>query len=53
MERSRAGGPMRDPPMGFVAALMNSVAEATMDYMVQDARNARRTAQVALKPCGE
>jgi len=42
MERSRASGPMRDAPMGFVAALMNSVAEATMDYMVQDARNGKK-----------
>ena len=36
LERSRAKGPMRDAPMGFVLALMNSVAEATMDFMVQD-----------------
>ena len=42
MERSRASGPMRDAPMGFVATLMNSVAEATMDYMVQDARNRKK-----------
>jgi len=32
---------MRKAPMGFVAALMNSVAETTMDYMVQDLKNAK------------
>ena len=36
LERSRAGGPMRDAPMAFVAAVMNSMAEATMDFMAQD-----------------
>ncbi|MGD0700284.1 MAG: TetR/AcrR family transcriptional regulator [Trebonia sp.] len=40
VERARAGGPMRDAPMGFVVALMNSLAEATMDYMVTDPANA-------------
>jgi AcrR family transcriptional regulator len=42
MERSRANGPMRNAPMGFVAALMNSVAEATMDFMVQDAQKSKK-----------
>ena len=42
MERSRAKGPMRTAPMGFVAGLMNSVAEATMDYMVQDPKHAKK-----------
>jgi AcrR family transcriptional regulator len=40
IERSRANGPMRETPMGFVAAIMNSLAEATMDFMVQDPTNA-------------
>jgi AcrR family transcriptional regulator len=40
MEQSRAGGPMRDAPMAFVAVIMNSLAEATMDFMVQDPNNA-------------
>lgn len=42
MERSRANGAMRDAPMGFVAAIMNSLAEATMDFMVQDPANANK-----------
>lgn len=40
VERARANGPMRDAPLGFVSALMNSMAEATMDFMTQDAANA-------------
>jgi AcrR family transcriptional regulator len=42
MEQSRAGGPLRDVPMAFVAAIMNSLAEATMDFMVHDPRNAKK-----------
>ena len=49
MERSRASGPMREVPMGFVIALMNSVAEATMDYMVQDARNGKKHCKAGFK----
>jgi AcrR family transcriptional regulator len=41
-DRSRANGPMRKAPLGFVLAMMNSVAEATMDYMTQDAPNAKK-----------
>ena len=40
LERARARGPMRDAPIGFVVALMNSLAEATMDFMVNDPANA-------------
>ncbi len=46
MERSRANGPMQKAPMGFVLALMNSVAEATMDFMVQDPKNAKKHCKV-------
>jgi hypothetical protein len=42
MERCRSTGPMRDAPMGFVSAIMSSLAEATMDYMVQDPANAKK-----------
>jgi AcrR family transcriptional regulator len=42
LERSRANGPMRRVPMGFVVAIMNSVAEATMDFMTQDPTNAKK-----------
>ena len=40
LERARAGGPMRDVPMEFVVALMNALAEATMDFMVSDPASA-------------
>jgi AcrR family transcriptional regulator len=46
MERCRSNGSMRDAPMGFVAAVMNSLAEATMDYMVQDPANADKYCRV-------
>jgi AcrR family transcriptional regulator len=40
LERIHKNGGMRDAPMGLFMALMNSVAEATMDYMVQDKAHA-------------
>ncbi|MBB3564368.1 AcrR family transcriptional regulator [Rhizobium sp. BK512] len=40
LERSRANGPMRDAPLGFVAALMGAIAEATIDFIVRDPSNA-------------
>jgi AcrR family transcriptional regulator len=36
LERSRANGPMRDAPLGFVVALMSAMAEATIDFMLHD-----------------
>ena len=42
VERSRASGPMRKASLGFVLSLMNSVTEATMDYMTHDPQNAKK-----------
>ena len=42
LEGIRASGPMRKAPMGFVVAIMNSIAEATIDIMAQDAAHARK-----------
>jgi AcrR family transcriptional regulator len=42
VERVRANGPMRKAPVEFVLAMMNSVAEATMDFMTEDALHAKR-----------
>jgi AcrR family transcriptional regulator len=42
LERSRAQGPMSKAPMSFVVLLMSSVAEATMDFMTQDPKNAKK-----------
>jgi AcrR family transcriptional regulator len=46
LERGRASGPMQKAPMGFVVALMNSVADATMDFMTQDPANAKKHCKV-------
>jgi hypothetical protein len=37
---------MQKAPRGFVVALMNSVAEATMDFMTQDTANAKKHCKV-------
>jgi len=42
LERAFANGPMEKAPKGFVSALMNSIAEATMDFMTQDPANAKK-----------
>ena len=46
LELGRANGPMQKAPMAFVVALMNSVAEATMDFMTQDPANAKKHSKV-------
>jgi AcrR family transcriptional regulator len=40
LEKSRENGPMRNAPLGFVVALMNGVAEATIDFMIHDPAHA-------------
>jgi AcrR family transcriptional regulator len=40
LERARAGGPMREVPMEFALALMNSLADTTMDFMIDDPAHA-------------
>ena len=42
LERARAQGPMQKVSMGFLVALMNSVADATMDFMTRDPANAKK-----------
>jgi len=42
MQQMRASGPMHNAPMPFVATIMNAMAEATMDFMVQDPANAKK-----------
>ena len=36
LERSRATGPMRDVPLGFVLTLATAMADATMDAMIRE-----------------
>ena len=47
LERSRENGPMRDAPLGFVAALMNALADATVDFMIRDPANADKHSKAA------
>jgi AcrR family transcriptional regulator len=42
LERVRADGPMRSAPLGLVVAMMNAMADATMDYIARDPANAAR-----------
>ena len=42
MQRVRATGSMRTTSMAFVLKLMDSVAEATMDFIAQDPANAKK-----------
>ncbi len=42
LERIRANGPLRDAPMAFVVAIMNSIADTTMDFMIREPADADR-----------
>jgi len=42
LERSRAGGALRNAPIGFVAAILNSLADATKDLMIRDPAHAKK-----------
>ncbi|HEV2634384.1 MAG TPA: TetR/AcrR family transcriptional regulator [Actinocrinis sp.] len=46
LERSRANGPMRDAPLGFVVALANALAETTIDFIIRDPDNAQMHGRV-------
>ena len=45
LERCRANGPLRDVPLGFVVAIMNSLVEATMNFMIQNPASAKKHCQ--------
>ena len=47
LERSRASGPMRDAPLGFVLALTTAIAETTIDSMISDPANRDVNRQLA------
>jgi AcrR family transcriptional regulator len=42
LERARVHGPMQKVSLGFLVALMNSVAEATMDFMTLNPTDAKK-----------
>jgi AcrR family transcriptional regulator len=46
LERVRARGPMQDAPSEFVGEIMNSLAETTMDFMINDPANADENSRV-------
>lgn len=46
LERWRANGPMSKVPAGFVIGIMTSLAEATIDFMIQDPTNAEKHCKV-------
>jgi AcrR family transcriptional regulator len=49
LEQIRANGPMRKAPIAFVGGIMNSVAEATMDFMTQDPGKAKKHCKVGFE----
>ncbi len=42
VELCRVNGAMKDAPLLFVAALMNSIGDTTIDFMIQDSANAEK-----------
>jgi AcrR family transcriptional regulator len=42
MEQLRTNGSLRNASKGFAAAIMNSLAETTMDFMIHDPANAKK-----------
>jgi AcrR family transcriptional regulator len=46
LELSGANSPPRKIPMGFVVAIMNSLAQATMDCIIHDPTNAKKHCRV-------
>jgi AcrR family transcriptional regulator len=49
LERSRENGPLRDEPLSFVVALMNALAEATIDFMIHEPVDADNHSIVAFE----
>ena len=47
LERSRAGGPMRDAPLSLVLALMTAIAETTIDMIIRDPAGAEKNRELA------
>ncbi|HEY8899616.1 MAG TPA: TetR/AcrR family transcriptional regulator [Chthoniobacterales bacterium] len=49
MEQMRVTGSLRNSPMSFAGAIMNSLADATMDYMISDPANAKEHCKVGFE----
>ena len=46
LERVRASGPLSTVPMSFVVAILNSLGDATIDYMIHDPGKAKKHCKV-------
>ena len=49
MERVRTSGSMRNASMHFVGAIVSSLAETTMDFMIKDPANAKKHCKVGFE----
>ena len=49
LERSRAGGPMRDAPLAFVVTIIGAIADATMDAMIREPTEAEARSDAAFE----
>jgi AcrR family transcriptional regulator len=49
MEQMRTHGSLRSASKSFAAAVMNSLAETTMDFMIQDPANAKKHCKVGFE----
>ena len=49
MEQLRTNGSLRNASKGFAAAIMNSLAETTMDFMIHDPANAKKHCKVGFE----
>lgn len=49
MERIRGAGSLRNTSMSFAGAIMNSLADTTMDFMIRDPANARKHCEVGFE----
>jgi hypothetical protein len=49
MEQLRTNGLLRKASKGFAAAIMNSLAETTMDFMIHDPANAKKHCKVGFE----
>lgn len=49
MERLRVQGPFRNSPLPFFGSILNSIADATMDYMIKDPTHAKKHCKVGFE----
>lgn len=49
IEQMRIGGSLRNAPKGFIPAVLNALAETTMDFMVKDPAHARKHCTVGFE----